>query len=232
MSWERTERTLAELETAVATASTEEQCQAVGGLARDALISAAQAVFKPDIHWRTAGPVPSPTDSKRQLEAYLGFALAGTSNETTRAFARSTVQLADAITHRRSATRKDARLAATAAKFLIDLIALLDDHTMTAATESWAGVQVGTRFFAWDGPRLHALEDRQPIGAPTEVIEALKAAGHTPSFGLHAKLRHHLAGGAFQVFETDRRTWRRELLYADDGSQVLLVRTGAQGGAV
>lgn len=88
----------------------------------------------------------------------------------------------------------------------------------------WASVEIRGRFFAWDGPTLHALEARSPIQAPEEAIAALRAAGHTPSFGRTSKLREHLAGGVFQVFETDRASWRRELLYAQDGSQVLLVR--------
>lgn len=90
--------------------------------------------------------------------------------------------------------------------------------------EGWKGVDAQGRYFAWDGPNLHSLSDRSPIPAPQIAIDAISETGATPSFGRQDKLRDHLAKGAMQVYETDRSTWRRELLYGGDGSQVLLVR--------
>lgn len=223
MSWERTERTLSELNERLSSAETPEQCQAVGVLARDALISLAQSVFRPEIHWGVDEAVPSPTDSKRQLDAYLTFRLAGRSNEASRGFIRAAVQLADALTHKRTATPNDARLASLAVEAVIRFIAVLEEHELTDSQVDWEGVQVRGRYFAWDGPRLHALDDRAPIPAPLEAISALRDAGHKPVFGLREKLHQHQASGAQQVFETDRKSWRRELLQSSDG-QLLLVR--------
>jgi len=230
MSWDRTERTLRDLRERLVNAQTPEQCQAIGQMARDAIISLSQAVFRPDLHWRAAEAPPSPTDSKRQLEAYVGVAFAGGTNDEMRTYARSTVMLADAVTHKRTATLKEARLVAAATESLIRLIALADGHELTDSDIDWQGVQVKNRYFAWEGPTLHALPDRSAIPAPLEAIEALKSGGHKPVFGTRAKLHQHQASGAFQVFETDRASWRRELLQAADG-QVLLVRPGALGGA-
>src|SRR5439155_23615259 len=46
--------------------------------------------------------------------------------------------------------------------------------------DPWRGVDVGGRFFAWDGP-LEDLEDREPVGMPgdlqPDLMEALKKAG-------------------------------------------------------
>lgn len=88
----------------------------------------------------------------------------------------------------------------------------------------WRGVEVRGRYFAWDGLPLHSLKDWPPVPAPEFAIDAIRQLGHTPSFGRREKLREHLAKGMLQVFETDRRSWRKELLYDADGSQVLLVR--------
>ena len=95
----------------------------------------------------------------------------------------------------------------------------------------WKGVDVRGRYFAWDGPNLHSLADRSPIPAPEIAIQAIRKLGGTPSFGLKERLPQHLASGAMQVYETDRETWRRELLEHTDGSQVLLVREPNGGGA-
>ncbi len=231
MSWERTQRTLLQFQQGLSTAETPEQCQAIGALARDALISLAQAVFEPTVHWHATDPPPSATDSKRQLEAYVAVAFAGGGKEEARSLVRSAVQLADALTHKRTATSKDARLAAVAAEAVIRLIAIAEDHELPGSDANWHGVQAGTRYFAWDGPQLHALPDRQPIPAPQTAIDALKASGHTPSFGRRDRLRDYQAQGAFQVFETDRTSWRRELLHAPDGQQVLLIRPSSGGAA-
>jgi hypothetical protein len=228
MSWERTERTLRELRNRCVDASTPEQYQAVGQLGRDTLISLAQAVFRPEIHWRGSDPIPSATDSKRQLESYLTVSLPGSSKEELRSYARSAVQLADALTHRRSANRQDARIVLIAVDAMTRLIAVLENHQLSDSDAGWEGVNAGNRFFAWDGPNLHALPDRQPMPAPLEAIEALRAAGHKPVFGVRDKLYRHQASGAFQVWETDRVSWRRELLQPVDG-QILMVRPNVGG---
>jgi len=89
-------------------------------------------------------------------------------------------------------------------------------------TTQFVGVALGDRFFDWDGP-LHELEERQPIPTPQGLIEALKAGRTEPSFGHIADRRRLLAKGWLQVLETDRRKWKREILYEQDGNQVLFV---------
>lgn len=226
VSWERTERTLKQIQRALVAAETEEQCQAIGALGRDALISLAQAVYRPHVHHLTTDAIPSATDAKRRLEEYVAVTFPGGTNEQARAFIRSAIQLADALTHKRTATSRDAMLVAIATDSAVKLLAASADHVLAGAETDWRGVYVGARYFAWDGPQLHALLDRAPIPAPQGAIDALGSAGHTPSFGTRAKLRQHQAKGCLQVFETDRDSWRKELLHDADGDQVLLVRPG------
>ena len=58
----------------------------------------------------------------------------------------------------------------------------------------------------------------------TPPDDALRHVGMTPSYGERDRLNQHLAKGGHQVFETDKRQWRRELLYKGDGRAVLLVK--------
>lgn len=229
MSWDRTERTLRQLVAASRSAQTEEQCQAVGALSVDALISLAQAVYRSEAHWRGPEPRPSSSDSKRMLEAYIETALSGPANEEFRAFARAAIKLAEALKHKRTASARDAAVVAIVIDCVVRVIAAIENHALPGSDVEWAFVEDRGRYFAWDGPELHALPDRSPIPAPQQAIDALKSAGHTPSFGLRNRLRNYQAEGLIQVFETDRRSWRRELLYEADGDQVLLVRLS--GGA-
>ena len=90
MSWDRVQRTFREMDDRLRAAETEEQCQAVGGLAREVLISLAQAVYDRDLHGVIEnGTVPSDTDARRMLEAYIERELQGGANEETRRFAKA-----------------------------------------------------------------------------------------------------------------------------------------------
>lgn len=91
------------------------------------------------------------------------------------------------------------------------------------AATSFRGVTVGDRFFDWDGP-FHDLVEWDPVPTPDELLNALRAAGMEPIFTTAAKLRDSLAGGWLRVHQTDRRTWRRDVLMPGHGDQVLLVR--------
>src|SRR5262249_36863896 len=86
--------------------------------------------------------------------------------------------------------------------------------------EGWTGIQLGNRFFAWDGP-IDGLDDKDAFICPSGLTDALKTAGMTPTFGNVDKLQQHLANGRLQVFLTDRSTWKRPVV--NDGRQLLLV---------
>src|SRR6266480_2028510 len=96
-AWKRTSRALAEMRRNVETGSAEEHFQTVGLLGREAIISAAQAVFDPLMHKRSDGTEPSSTDGTGMLEAFFDSTLAGSSNEQARKFAKSALALAVAL---------------------------------------------------------------------------------------------------------------------------------------
>jgi len=123
--WERVDRCVAELRTRLASATTEEQYQAVGLLGREALISAAQMVFDASRHPTHDGVAPSPTDAKRMLDAYIGVELAGGANEEARRHARSTLDFAIALQHRRTASFRDAALCVESTISTVSIIAIL-----------------------------------------------------------------------------------------------------------
>ena len=223
MAWERVHRGMREMELQLRGAKTEEQCQAIGNLGRDVAISLAQAVYEPEVHGandRQGTPIGR-DDAKRMLDAYLDVAMPGSGNAEFRAFAKAAIQQATALSHKRTASPQQANLAVIAMDSVIRIVEVLSGRQR--ADEEWAYVEVEGRFFAWDGP-IHRLEERRPVPAPQSVEQALRNAGMTPSYGLKSRLNEHFAKGAFQVFETDRRGWAKELLYRDDGTSVLLAR--------
>lgn len=93
-----------------------------------------------------------------------------------------------------------------------------------APNDGWEGLTHGGRYFAWDGPNLHSLDDRNAEPTPPGLEDALRDAGYEPSYGSPDRLGGAFAKGRRRVFETDRQTWRRIVVGAG-GEQVLLVHT-------
>jgi len=123
--WPRVDRTVGEIRKRLAAAQNEEQFQAVGLLCREALISVAQAVYDRAKHPPPDGVEPSATDAKRMLEAYITSELAGGVNEETRKHARSALDLANVLQHRRTANFRLAALCVEATTSLINVVAIV-----------------------------------------------------------------------------------------------------------
>lgn len=108
--WERVDRALSKARSQLETASAEEDCQAIGLLCREVIISLAQAVYDPTIHESLDGIRPSETDANRMLEAYIAHVFPGASNKEVRSHHRASLALALNLQHRRTATRQLAAL--------------------------------------------------------------------------------------------------------------------------
>ena len=124
--WERIERSINEIRLRQNEAKTEEQFQVVGLLSRETIITLAQSVFHQEKHPILDGKEVSKTDAKRMLEAYVAVELSGSSNETVRRYAKATLDLANELTHKRTASKKEASLCATATISLINLIGTIE----------------------------------------------------------------------------------------------------------
>ena len=126
--WERVDRTVYEMKHRLSVANTEEQFQAIGMLGREALITIAQQVYNKDIHPTDDGVVPSDTDSKRMLDAFLNYSLSGSSNERQRKFAKASVDLANQLTHDRMADRSGAELCLTSVTAVANTIRIISNR--------------------------------------------------------------------------------------------------------
>ena len=198
--WIRTRRAVDNMNARLKVAQTEEDFQSVGHLAREVFISLAQAVYDPERHPSEDTVTPSSTYAKRMLSAYVGVELPGESNEEARRWAKASISLADALTHNRSATRRDANMVVLAVDAVVKIVEILAGET-SATPEPWEGVEVDGRYFAWSGPMLHSLADRQPIPAFRGLEDALRESGIEHRFGREDRLRHHLSSGRLQVLE-------------------------------
>lgn len=123
--WPRVDRCVYEIRRQLERSENEEQFQAVGLLCREVLISVAQEVFDPLRHPTEDGAYPSQTDAKRMLDAYIGAALGGGSNEGARRHAKAALALADELQHRRTAAFRQAALCVEATISLVNIVSIL-----------------------------------------------------------------------------------------------------------
>ena len=126
--WERIDRSLKEIKVRLKQAANEEQYQTVGLLCRETIMSLAQAIYDKDKHPTLDQVLASKTDAKRMLDAYIAVEVSGGSNENLRKYARASSDLANELTHKRTANGKDASLCASATISLINLIGILEDR--------------------------------------------------------------------------------------------------------
>ena len=123
--WNRVDRSMGEIKLRLAQASTEEQYQGIGLLARETLISVGQAVYVNDLHPTLDGVPPSKTDAKRMIEAYIAKELPGKSNENLRRHARASLDLANDLTHRRTADFRHAALCAESTNAVVNILSII-----------------------------------------------------------------------------------------------------------
>ena len=123
--WERVDRGIDKMRLQVATARHEEDHQRVGLLAREVLISLAQAVYAPERHPTTDGVKPSDTDAARMLEAYVAVELAGQAHEGLRRHAKAALTLAVGLQHSRTANFRMAALCAEATSAVVNIVAIV-----------------------------------------------------------------------------------------------------------
>ena len=132
--WQRVDRTIGEIRRRLAEAVDEEHFQAVGLLCREVLISLAQAVHDPAKHPPLDETIPSETDAKRMLDAYITATLSGSAHEVARRHARAAYDLAVELQHRRTAEFRGAALCVEATSSIINVISIVSGRRDPAET--------------------------------------------------------------------------------------------------
>ncbi|AUN97694.1 hypothetical protein C0V70_06125 [Bacteriovorax stolpii] len=122
--WSRVDRSIREIKAKLALAETEEQFMNIGLLCRETLTSLAQAVFDREKHPILDGTVVSETDSKRMLEAFIAVELPGSSNESSRKMAKTAVDVANTLTHRRTADFRLAAFSAEVTNMVVNMVSI------------------------------------------------------------------------------------------------------------
>ena len=127
--WERIKRTVIKIKRDSNNAKDEEDFQTIGLLCRDVIISLAQAVYNPIVHGQTdeTGKQIGNADAVRMIGNYVNVKLNGSHNKELRAYAKVTNDLANQLTHKRSATKRDMLLIVSSTLALINFIGIIEE---------------------------------------------------------------------------------------------------------
>jgi uncharacterized protein (UPF0305 family) len=125
--WDKIRRSIIEIEKNEKLAQNEEQFQVIGMQCRELIITLAQTVYDSEKHPSIDGTEISKTDAKRMLDSYIMVVLAGNENQELRAYVKATNNLANALTHKRTATKKEMMLCTSATLTLVNSIGILED---------------------------------------------------------------------------------------------------------
>lgn len=123
--WPKVDQVVSKMRLLLARAVEPEDFQQVGLLAREILISLAQAVYDAGRHVPEGGIAASSTDAARMLEAYISTEMAGGENAEIRRHAKASLQLAVALQHKRTADFRIAALACEASSSVVNIIAIM-----------------------------------------------------------------------------------------------------------
>lgn len=109
-------------------AETEIDFQNVGNSCRELIISLAQIVYNPSIHGDkyNDGKTISKTDAMGMLTNYFSHTLSGSSNDEYRSYAKATHKIANMLTHKRNATKKDMLITVFATLSLINFVGVIE----------------------------------------------------------------------------------------------------------
>lgn len=104
-----------------------EKFQTVGLICRETLISLSQIIYNKEKHKTLDGIEPSKTDAKRMIESFISVEMGGSSNEAIRKLSKASLDVANDLTHRRTADFKLAALCAQSTISLINIIAIISE---------------------------------------------------------------------------------------------------------
>jgi len=123
--WERVRREVFRAQFHLGRAQHEDEFQQVGHQCREALISLARAVYDPVRHPPLDEVIPSSTDGRRMLDAFIAAEYSGSGNAEIRGLVKSALKAANALTHDRMSDRVQAELCLAATTCVIHLVAIV-----------------------------------------------------------------------------------------------------------
>jgi len=127
--WEKIDNSIAQLNYQLNNASDRIDLNQIGLRCRETITLLANEVYIDELHHPTSFPDKvSSADSSKMLEGYIEYHFKGSSNDEKRKYAKTTNNLVNNLTHKKTATLLDAKLSLSATISLINIIKIINDE--------------------------------------------------------------------------------------------------------
>jgi len=128
-TWDEIKEHVRKLEKDCNLAETTIDFQNIGNSCRTLLIKVAQLVYDPNLHGKNneKGVEIGKADAVGMISNYISYVLSGKNNKEYRDYAKATNAIANVLTHRTNATRKDMMITLSATTSLVFLIGVLEN---------------------------------------------------------------------------------------------------------
>lgn len=127
--WARVDEELAELRRHFQSARTPQDFRNVGNDCVIVTEALSRLVYDPARHLRAGESEPPVQQTKQRLDRFVEDAAPGPDNAALRKLARAAIEMAQAVKHRNSPTRRDAGIAADAVILLANLLRRLEERS-------------------------------------------------------------------------------------------------------
>ncbi|HHT37892.1 MAG TPA: hypothetical protein GXZ95_00560 [Mollicutes bacterium] len=128
--WSNINKIIADIKKDFVEANSTPQFNGIGAMCRNVYNCLADEVYKEEYHTDSNTPVPVGDKYKNKLMDYIAYKLNGSTNEDFRSYCKKTVDLADTLTHKMTATKQQAALTITSLISVVNIIEILENSSI------------------------------------------------------------------------------------------------------
>lgn len=134
-NWDIINRTIADIKKQYNEASTVAQFNGIGAMCRNVYGCLADVVYEQKYHCDLSQPLPNDNEYKNKLLEFVLFKLDGKTNEDFRSHCKKTIDIADTLTHKKTATKQQVALTINAVISILNIISILNENTKTESND-------------------------------------------------------------------------------------------------
>lgn len=128
-NWDIINRTIADIKKQYSEAKTNAQFNGIGAMCRSVYNCLADVIYKKEYHTDSNTDFPNDNQYKNKLLEFVQFKLDSQTNKDFRNHCKSTIDLADELTHKKTATKQQAALTINAVISILNIVSILNENS-------------------------------------------------------------------------------------------------------
>ena len=128
-NWDSINRTIVDIKKQYNEANTAAQFNGIGAMCRNVYNCLADVIYKEEYHIDKTSPLPNANEYKNKLLEFVVFKLDGKTNEDFRSHCKKMIDIADTLTHKKTATKQQAALTINAVISILNIVTILNENS-------------------------------------------------------------------------------------------------------